>query len=115
MPQNPLSQADGYKLSHYGFMREGTTKLYANITARSHRLATFQDSNLRVVFAGAQAFVKDYLIREWQEGFFKRPLNQVIGEWQARVEGYLGKGAVSMAHFKALHKLGYLPKLVGVP
>lgn len=105
----PLEQADGYKLSHKKFMREGTTMLYANITARSAARAKFHDAELRVVWAGMQAFLKDFIIAEFNNEFFSRPFKEVIGEWKARVEGYLGVGAVSMEHFERLHKLGYLP------
>lgn len=105
----PLEQADGYKLSHKKFMRDGTTMLYANITARSAARCQFQDAERRVVWAGMQAFIKDYIIAEFNAEFFARPFKEVIGEWKARVESYLGVGAVSMEHFEKLHKLGYLP------
>lgn len=105
----PLEQADGYKLSHKKFMRDGTTVLYANITARSGSRAKFYDSDRMVVWAGLQAFIQDYLIDEFNREFFSRPLKEVISEWKARVEGYLGPDAVSMEHFEKLHKLGYLP------
>lgn len=105
----PLSKADGYKLSHKKFMRKGTTMLYANITARSASRAKFMDSDRRVVWAGLQAFIKSFIIDEFNREFFSKPLKEVIGKWKRRVEKYLGVGAVSMEHFEKLHKLGYLP------
>lgn len=99
---------DGYKLGHKKFMRDGTTLLYANLTARSGKYMHFQDSEKRVVVAGIGYFVKTYLKAEW-DAFFKAPAKEVIGRFKRRVDTYLGEGAVSMDHFKALHKLGYLP------
>lgn len=105
----PQAQADAYKLSHKKFMADGTTKIYANLTARSGKYAKWGPGEHLIIVAGVQAFVKNVLIAEWNEGFFKRPQKAVIAEWKARVEGYLGEGSVSMDHFVALHKLGYLP------
>lgn len=97
---------DGYKLSHKKFMRKGTTTLYANLTARSGKYMMFQDSERRVVWAGLQAWIQDYLVNEWNRFFASE---EAIPEFKAIVDGYLGEGAVSMDHFKALHSLGYLP------
>lgn len=104
-----VSQADGYKLSHKKFMKDGTTKLYANFTARSGKHAVFEDSEKRTVIAGVQGFIKDVLIGEWNDTFFNVLKADAIGAWSKRVVGYLGEGAVDMAHFEALHDLGYLP------
>lgn len=106
---SPLSQTDGYKLSHKGFMHPKTTKLYANMTARSGKYMRWQDSQQRVVVFGIQGFIKNYLIKEFNEEFFSKPLKEAVGQFKARVDAYLGEGAVPMKHFEALHKLGYLP------
>lgn len=105
----PQAQTDAYKLSHKKFEAEGTTMIYANFTARSGKHAKFQDPEKRVVIAGIQGTIKDVLINDWNENFFKKPLKQVIAQWKKRVDGYLGQDSVSMDHFIALHKLGYLP------
>jgi nicotinamide phosphoribosyltransferase len=110
------AQTDAYKLSHKKFEAAGTTKIYANFTARSGKYAKWGPVEHRVVVAGIQAFVKNVLIGEWNESFFNKPFKSVIATWKARVEGYLGAGSVSMKHFEALHKLGYLPiKLKALP
>lgn len=106
---NALAQTDAYKLSHKKFEAAGTTKIYANFTARSGKHAKFEDSEKRVVVAGIQGFIKNVLIAEWNETFFNKKAKDVIPAWKARLEGYLGAGSVDMAHFEALHKLGYLP------
>lgn len=105
----PLEQTDGYKLSHKKFMRSGTTMLYANLTARSGSRMRFFRRHPKVVFAGLQKFIKEFLIDEFNNEFFNKPLEEVIGKWKARVDSYLGEGAVEMEHFVALHKLGYVP------
>jgi nicotinamide phosphoribosyltransferase len=103
------AQTDAYKLSHKKFMADGTTQIYANFTARSGKYAKWGPGEHLVIVAGVQAFIKNVLIGEWNDTFFKRPFKTVIAEWKARVEGYLGAGSVSMEHFQELHKLGYLP------
>lgn len=113
---NPITQTDAYKLSHKKFMAKGTTTIYANLTARAHRYASWADDDRKVVVAGIQKFVKDYLINEWNSEFFKKPLNKVIAKFKHRVDTFLGPGSVSMEHFEALHKLGYLPiRLKAIP
>lgn len=106
---NPLTQTDAYKLSHKGFMAEGTTVIYANFTARSPRLAQWAYEERKVLWLGLQHFVKENLIEEWNREFFSKPLKSVIAKFKHRVDTFLGPDSVSMDHFVALHKLGYLP------
>lgn len=116
MKSFPLTQADFYKLSHKKFMVDGATKIYANFTARSGKYAKWADDKKRVVFAGLQHFIKEFLIEEWNREFFNKPKAEVIAKFKRRVETSLGVGAVSMAHFEALHDLGYLPlKIKALP
>jgi nicotinamide phosphoribosyltransferase len=106
-----LSNCDSYKLSHKGFMDEGTTKIYSNFTPRSSKhLPIIRDRyDEKVVFFGLQYFIKEYLIGEWNRTFFNQPKDKVINQFKRLVDGYLGAGAVPMDHFEALHDLGYLP------
>jgi nicotinamide phosphoribosyltransferase len=109
-----LANTDSYKLSHRGFMNEGTTKIYSNFTARSSRhLPVLRDGvspyDEKAVVFGIQYFIKDYLQREWNDGFFLKPKSEVIQRFKRLIDCYLGKGSVPMEHFEALHDLGYLP------
>lgn len=106
-----LSNTDSYKLSHKGFMDEGTEVIYSNFTARSDKyLPVLKDRfDHKVVFFGLQYFVKDYLINEWNQTFFSQPKEKVISKFKRLVDAYLGQGAVPMTHFEELHDLGYLP------
>lgn len=108
---NPLTFTDSYKLSHKGFMNEGTEVIYSNMTPRSDKYFTAKPDNEQtcVVSFGLQAFIKEYLIDEWNREFFNKPKEEVIGSFKRLIDAYLGEGAVSMQHFEELHDLGYLP------
>lgn len=107
----PLTSTDSYKLSHRGFMDPRTEYIYSNMTPRSGKYfpvsKEFFDD--RAVFFGMQYFIKDYLIREWNEKFFSQPMEKVISIFKRRCDTFLGKDALSMDHFRELHALGYLP------
>ena len=57
---------DNYKLDHYQMYPEGISKLYSNFTPRASRI---KDIDSVVVF-GIQKFIKDYLIKAFDEHFF---------------------------------------------
>ena len=100
---NPATLIDGYKIDHRRQAPAGTEKFYSNWTARGTR--TGHD---KVVFFGLQYFLK-YITKEWQEGFFDRPLNEVLDRYESRINSYLGPNSVGVDHIRHLHKLGYLP------
>jgi nicotinamide phosphoribosyltransferase len=106
-----LSQTDSYKLSHKGFMAAKTNLIYSNLTARSsHHLNVIKDSfDNKAVFFGLQGFIMEFLIKDLNDHFFKKAKDKAIRKFKRLVDGYLGAGAVDMAHFEALHDLGYLP------
>ena len=58
-----------------------------------------------VVF-GIQYYIKEYLIRRFNEGFFQKPKRQVIADYQRFVKYSLGLDPVPVAHLEALHDLG---------
>lgn len=104
---NPLLSVDFYKVCHRGMYEKGTTKVYSNFTPRSARL--YKGSSTSVVNFGLQMFIKDFLLYEWNEGFFKRDKDEVVGEYRDFMDATLGKGVVEVDHIEALHDLGYLP------
>ena len=109
---SPVHYKDAYKLGHKDQYTPGTEFVYSNFTARYSRLPGV---NHYVVF-GVQYFVKDYLQRRFNDGFFKRPLEEVVAKYQRRVNGILGPNTVGTEHIAALHRLGYLPiKLKALP
>ncbi len=100
-----LLQGDYYKQLHYKMHPDGLTKLYSNLTPRKSRV---NGVNKIVVF-GFQYFIKEYLINQWGDNFFKRPWNEVEKQYLRFVDSTLGKGTVDTAHIKKLHELQYLP------
>lgn len=105
MTTQPLHQIDFYKADHRRQYPEGTTLVYSNCTPRKSRV----DGVNEVVFFGLQYFIKEYLQRQWDERFFKRPKAEVVAAYQRRMDTSLGKGAIDTSHIEALHDLGYLP------
>lgn len=101
---NPLLLTDGYKLGHKEQYPNGTTLVYSNWTPRKSRVAGVD----QVVFFGLQYFVKEYLIKRFNEDFFNQPKAEVIAEYKKYVDAYLGVD-YDITHIEALHDLGYLP------
>lgn len=101
----PINYTDFYKTDHRRQYPNGTTLVYSNITARGSRIPGIS----HVVVFGVQYFVKDYLLRRFNEGFFKQPKDKVVLAYKRRMDTALGKDAISTEHISALHDLGYLP------
>ncbi len=105
MQLNPLTLIDFYKADHRRQYPDGTELVYSNLTPRKSRVAGSDE----VVFFGLQYFVIEYLIHQWNEGFFKRPKAEVLAQYQRRMDTALGPGSIDVAHIGALHDLGYMP------
>lgn len=109
----PPHACDFYKTGHIYQYEPGTSHVYSNFTARSATHASMpKDWDGKVVFFGFQAFVKSFLIYQWNEEFFKKPKNQVVRRYQRRMDMALGAGVVTADHIAALHDLGFLPVLI---
>lgn len=110
MKFNPVLALDGYKVGHVFQYPEGTQEVYSNFTPRSNaRAPSCSGSDGKYVWFGIQAFIKEWLVDNFNEGFFNRPKEEVVAEYQRRVDNYLGVGAVTSEHIAALHDLGFLP------
>ncbi|NER16629.1 nicotinate phosphoribosyltransferase [Spongiivirga citrea] len=101
---NPLLLTDGYKLGHKEQYPEGTTLVYSNWTPRKSRMKGVDE----VVFFGLQYFIKEYLIKQFNDEFFGQPKEMVVKEYKKYVDNYLGID-YDVSHISALHDLGYLP------
>ena len=109
----PPHLTDFYKVSHRKMYPEGTEYVYSNFTCRSDKLANVGlGFDHKVVFFGLQGVLQWLLQDLWGEGFFDRPLSEVLTRYQRRMDSSLGPGAVGTEHFEALWKLGYLPVLI---
>ncbi|WP_343303532.1 nicotinate phosphoribosyltransferase [Chitinophaga niabensis] len=105
MRTSPILLKDGYKVGHKFQYPEGTILVYSNLTPRKSRNAEVDE----IVFFGLQYFIKEYLIRQFDELFFKRPQAEVLQQYARIMDNYLGKDSISYQHIADLHKLGYLP------
>lgn len=101
----PITSIDGYKVDHRRQYPDGTQVVFSNLTARKTRRPNCDGT----VFFGLQYFIKRFLMEEWNREFFLRPIEQVVGEFEKRINNYLGPNKVGTQHIVDLHQLGYLP------
>ena len=104
----PVLLKDGYKVGHKFQYPADTTLVYSNLTPRGSRIPEVDG----VIAFGFQYFVEEYLIRQFNQGFFWRDHEDVLRMYKRRIDNYLGPDAVPVDHIAALHKLGYLPLLI---
>ena len=110
---NPfLYWTDSYKVSHITFETEGVSEIYSNMTARfdhymKDMLGEHYDGKF-VVFGLQWMLLRLHVMA--QEGFFKRPKEEVIAEMKAVHGLYISNE--KFEHFEALHDLGYLPIVI---
>lgn len=96
---------DFYKADHRRQYPENTTQVYSNLTPRISRIPGID----HVVVFGIQYFIKDFLIRRFQESFFRKSKSEVIRRYKRRMDTSLGMDTISTEHLEALHDKGYLP------
>lgn len=105
MKINPLHLIDWYKADHRRQYPDNTVLVFSNFTPRKSRIPNVD----HVVFFGLQYFVKEYLIKQWNENFFDVPIDQVLRDFNRRKDAALGPNSIGDKHIIALHTLGYLP------
>lgn len=98
---------DGYKLGHRRQYPEGTEYVYSNWTPRSCHY--YPEAEEGAVVFGIQYFIKEYLMKQFQEDFFNKPKDVAVAEFKRRVDTFLGPNNVGTKHIEELHDLGYLP------
>ncbi|PRC92311.1 nicotinate phosphoribosyltransferase [Solimicrobium silvestre] len=112
MNLNPATAIDGYKVDHRRQYPDNTQVVFSNLTARTTR----REYTSYLVFFGLQYFIKSFLIKNWEEDFFKQPKDEVIRRFSRRINNYLGPNNVGTQHIADLHDLGYLPiKIMALP
>lgn len=110
MAINAMLMTDGYKLGHRNMYPAGMNRLYSNFTPRSNKY--FPEATDGVVVFGIQYFVQKYLIDNFNQNFFSRPLEEVLETYSTFLDGFVGENVskkIGTEHIKALHELGYLP------
>lgn len=103
--ENPLFLIDFYKADHRSQYPDGTTLVYSNFTPRKSRVPGVN----HMTFFGLQAAIRKYLMEDFTMGFFGRPRNVIVDEYQYVMNRTLGPGLIKTDHIAALHDLGYLP------
>ena len=107
----PTTLIDGYKVDHRRQYPENTQQIVSNLTARGTRRDEKTFSG-KVVFFGLQYFIKEYLVKYWNEYFFSKPKEEVIQRFKRRIDNYLGPNNVGIEHIEALYKLQHLPIVI---
>ncbi|MFA8299605.1 MAG: nicotinate phosphoribosyltransferase [Hyphomicrobiales bacterium] len=105
---NPLLFTDGYKVDHRRQYPNKTSLVYSNWTPRKSRIKGVDE----VVFFGLQYFIKKYMISDFEESFFSKPIDSICDQYEKRINNYLGENTVGSEHIRALHKLGYIPMVI---
>lgn len=102
---NPMLLIDFYKAVHSDMLPEKIEKSVSYFTPRMSRVKMWDE----VVMFGLQAFIKTYLIDYFQEEFFQKPKEEVLGEYERILDAALGKDAYKSEKIEKLYDLGYLP------
>lgn len=105
MKINPLLLKDFYKACHAEQYNPKLTRMVSYFTPRMSRL----EGQNKLIMFGLQAFIKEYLIEYFNEYFFGRPKNEVLGEYSRVMNHTLGDGAYDLNKIGDLYDLGYLP------
>lgn len=98
---------DGYKLDYRRQYPENTEYVYSNWTPRSCHY--YPEATEGAVVFGIQYFIKEYLMKQFQQDFFNKPKDIAVAEFKRRVDTFLGPNNVGTKHIEELHDLGYLP------
>lgn len=102
---NPMLLIDFYKAVHAEMLPEAITKSVSYFTPRMSRVKRWD----KVVMFGLQGFIKTYLIDYFNEAFFNKPFEEVIGSYKRIMDAALGADAYKIEKIEKLHKLGCLP------
>lgn len=105
MKLKPHLTFDGYKCDHRRQYPENSLLVFSNMTARGSRVAGLE----KVFFFGLQSFIKQHLLLDWGDEFFKKDVEEVVASYNRRLTNYLGPNAIGEQHIRDLHALGYLP------
>lgn len=112
----PTLLTDGYKIDHRRQYPAETSLVYSNFTPRKSRVPGVD----KVVVFGIQAYIIGTLIEIWNKEFFQADINEITDEFMQEMTEYTlnpeAAKAIGIAHWRKLHKLGYLPlKIKALP
>ena len=86
---NPMLLIDFYKAVHAEMLPKGITKSVSYFTPRMSRIDRWD----KVVMFGLQGFIKTYLIDYFNDEFFAKPFDEVIGDYKRILDATLGQEA----------------------
>lgn len=100
-----ITATDVYKIGHPAQYQNGTTRVVSNWTPRKSRIEGVN----KVVFFSQQAFIKQFLMTEF-DAWFKLDEDEAIRIFMRRIVNMMPpKSRISSDHVRALHRLQYLP------
>ncbi len=102
---NPLLESDFYKQVHWNQYPKNVTKIVSYFTPRMTRLP----EQKHLITFGLQAFIKEFLIEDFNEFFFGRDKTEVVTECERLLNNTLGEGLCGTHRIAELYDLGYLP------
>ncbi|MBQ3414733.1 MAG: nicotinate phosphoribosyltransferase [Clostridia bacterium] len=105
MKINAMLLKDFYKMVHLTMCPSNMTKSVSYFTPRKSRI----DMWPKVVNFGLQAFIKEWLIENFNETFFNRSEADVVNEYKRICENTMVKENYGLDRIVELHRLGYLP------
>ena len=105
MEINAMLLKDFYKMVHLMQIPSSMTKSVSYFTPRKSRV----DMWPKVVNFGLQAFIKEWLIENFNKTFFSRPEEEVVNEYKRIAENTMVKDGYGLDKLVELHRLGYLP------
>lgn len=100
-----MLNSDTYKQCHDRMYPKGLTKLVSYWVPRKSMLKK-QD---KMVFFGLQAFIKKYLLEDFQKNFFDLSEEEAVAFYTESMNVQIGAGNYDIDKIIALHRLGYLP------
>lgn len=80
---------DGYKLDHRRQYPENTEYVYSNWTPRSCHY--YPEATEGAVVFGIQYFIKEYLMKQFQQDFFNKPKDIAVAEFKRKVLPHLAR------------------------
>lgn len=105
MEINAILLKDFYKMVHLTMCPDGMTKSVSYFTPRKSRVEMWP----KVVNFGLQAFIKEWLIENFNKTFFNHSEADIINEYKRIAENTMIKDGYGLEKIIELHRLGYLP------
>lgn len=100
----PTLLTDFYKTCHYEQYPKSMTKIVSYYTPRMSRVEDKQLVNF-----GLQYFIKEYLIKEFNQNFFNASIQDVRNQYKRILKNTLSSNMDDFDRWEKLYKLGYLP------